>query len=526
VTGDPPVVVDDTASTNEDTAVVIDVVGNDSDVDGDLNVASAEPTTAPTSGVAVGNGDGTITYTPDENFNGSDTFDYQVCDPTALCDTATVTVTVAPANQAPVVDAGLDTDGEARTAISLDATVTDDGLPSPPGAITTLWTVEPGAPGTATFTDNTAIDTTASFDTPGTYTFRLTADDSALTGDDTVVVTVTDPPLMADFSGTPTTGPAPLTVVFTDLSTGAPTSWAWDFDDGNTSTAQNPTHTYSAAGTYTVTLTATNAQGSDTAVKTDYITVTEPVPSAFYVSFKGDNDVGGLEASDEDILWYDGTSWTTHFDGSDMGVTGDLKAFHIIDGQHILMAFSDDIIIGGVTIDDHDIALFTATSLGENTTGAFSLFFDGDAAGLTTPRDDIDAIHLLPDGRLVLSTRGAPSIAGVAGLKDEDLFALAPAVPGDYTSGGSWEMYFDASDVGISGGGDIVAVSITANGDLYLSVNKTVTVGDLVVDDEDVFVCTPISLGQTTRCDFAPSLYFDGSLWALGPTDIDGLAVP
>lgn len=66
-------------------------------------------------------------------------------------------------------------------------------------------------------------------------------------------------PVVADFSGTPLFGTAPLTVAFTDLSTGTPTSWAWSFGDGGTSTAQNPTHIYTAPGVYTVTLTASRA---------------------------------------------------------------------------------------------------------------------------------------------------------------------------------------------------------------------------------------------------------------------------
>ncbi len=83
-------------------------------------------------------------------------------------------------------------------------------------------------------------------------------------------------PPTANFSGTPTSGPFPLNVTFTDLSTGAPTSWAWDFGDGGTSTSQNPSHSYTTAGSFTVTLTATNAQGSDAEVKTNYVTVTDP----------------------------------------------------------------------------------------------------------------------------------------------------------------------------------------------------------------------------------------------------------
>lgn len=78
---------------------------------------------------------------------------------------------------------------------------------------------------------------------------------------------------VANFSGTPTSGPAPLSVAFTDSSTNTPTSWAWTFGDTNTSTDQNPTHVYTAPGTYTVALTATNGTGSDTETKTNYITV-------------------------------------------------------------------------------------------------------------------------------------------------------------------------------------------------------------------------------------------------------------
>ena len=82
---------------------------------------------------------------------------------------------------------------------------------------------------------------------------------------------------VADFTADVTTGSAPLTVIFEDQSTNTPTSWAWDFENDGTvdSTIQNPSHTYDTPGSYTVSLTATNAAGSDGEVKTDYITVTD-----------------------------------------------------------------------------------------------------------------------------------------------------------------------------------------------------------------------------------------------------------
>jgi uncharacterized delta-60 repeat protein len=80
---------------------------------------------------------------------------------------------------------------------------------------------------------------------------------------------------VADFSGTPTSGYAPLIVQFTDASTGLITSWEWDFDNNGTvdSTEQNPSYTYASMGIYTVKLTVTGPGGSGEELKADYITV-------------------------------------------------------------------------------------------------------------------------------------------------------------------------------------------------------------------------------------------------------------
>jgi PKD repeat protein len=89
-----------------------------------------------------------------------------------------------------------------------------------------------------------------------------------------LVVEETEPAPVIDFTGTPVSGPSPLTVTFTATNTGGlVTSWAWDFGDGATSTEQNPVHTYDDEGTYTVYLTATGPDHFDTETKTSYITV-------------------------------------------------------------------------------------------------------------------------------------------------------------------------------------------------------------------------------------------------------------
>lgn len=92
----------------------------------------------------------------------------------------------------------------------------------------------------------------------------------------------------ASFTGTPLSGRAPLAVSFTDTSSGIPTSWLWNFGDGTTSTAQNPTKTYTTVGTYTVQLFASNSLGGSTDTKLGYVTA-----EATVVALDG---IGGAEA--------------------------------------------------------------------------------------------------------------------------------------------------------------------------------------------------------------------------------------
>ena len=83
----------------------------------------------------------------------------------------------------------------------------------------------------------------------------------------------------ADFTASPTSGAAPLAVHFTDLSSGGPTGWEWDFGDGATSNEASPAHTYAASGTYDVSLTVTNTIGTDTESRAGYVTV---LPAAVF----------------------------------------------------------------------------------------------------------------------------------------------------------------------------------------------------------------------------------------------------
>jgi len=142
-----------------------------------------------------------------------------------------------------------------------------------------VWTFEGGTPSTSN-----AENPTVSYSTPGTYDVQLIATNA--TGSDTEIktdfITVQSgnciPPPVANFTANSTSiclGET-TTVSFSDASTESPTSWAWTFEGGTPaiSSAQNPTVTYSAAGSYDVQLIATNGGGANTETKTDFITVT------------------------------------------------------------------------------------------------------------------------------------------------------------------------------------------------------------------------------------------------------------
>jgi subtilisin family serine protease len=103
---------------------------------------------------------------------------------------------------------------------------------------------------------------------------------------------------IAAFSGSPTSGDYPLEVDFTDESSNNPTSWSWTFGDGGTSTSQNPTHTYTSTGTYAVSLTATNAYGSDTMTKPYYIVVSPDSLFESPVNYSAGNDPRSVITND------------------------------------------------------------------------------------------------------------------------------------------------------------------------------------------------------------------------------------
>ncbi len=177
-----------------------------------------------------------------------------------------------PVNQAPTANAN----GPYSALVGNNISFSSAGSSDPDGTITGYsWDFGDGG-------TSTAANPSYAYSAAGSYSVSLTVtDDQSATGSNSTTATITVPntnPPTADFSGSPTTGDAPLAVSFSDLSTNAPTSWSWNFGDGATSTAQNPSHTYANAGSYDVSMIATNANGSNTMTKVGYITANTPPP--------------------------------------------------------------------------------------------------------------------------------------------------------------------------------------------------------------------------------------------------------
>jgi PKD repeat protein len=121
----------------------------------------------------------------------------------------------------------------------------------------------------------------------GLYTVSLTVTGPG--GSDTETktdyITVDYHPPTCDFIADVTSGVAPLTVNFSDLSVDSVDIWSWDFGDGGSSTEENPQYDYSTPGLYTVSLTVTGPGGTDSHTKTDYIDVQWPAPVAEFSGF-------------------------------------------------------------------------------------------------------------------------------------------------------------------------------------------------------------------------------------------------
>ena len=169
------------------------------------------------------------------------------------------------------------------------------------------------------FGDNSAIspqqNPVHTFTEAGVYTVTLTVSNINGTNSTSTQIVVSPKPVIpvASFSTSSTTGIAPLSATFTDKSTGSPTTWSWNFGDNSAISAQkNTVHTFAAAGVYTVTLTASNINGTSS---TSTQIVVSPKPVIPIASFDASTTSG---TTTNPIAFTDAsknipTSWSWNF---------------------------------------------------------------------------------------------------------------------------------------------------------------------------------------------------------------------
>ena len=307
---DPPLAADDAATTDEDTAVTIDVLANDIDADNDtLTVTSVSD---PAGGTATINGDGTITFTPDENVNGSDSFTYTVNDGNGGIDTATVSITVSAINDAPQANDDSATTDE-DTGITIDVLVND--IDADGNSLAAPDVQQDPASGTLTFNADGTITYTPNENFNGTDSFTyVTNDGSAVSNVATVTITVVavnDPPVAGDdafstdedtaYSGNVSgSDPDSQTMTYA-VATGPAHGTLALSSDGSFTFAPNENY----HGTDSFTFTASDGSAtSDPATVSITVNAVNDAPAATNDAFTTDEDTavsGNLLGNDSDV---------------------------------------------------------------------------------------------------------------------------------------------------------------------------------------------------------------------------------
>ena len=220
-----------------------------------------------------------------------------------------------------------------------------------------------------------------------------------------------------------------------------------------------------------------------------------------YLTTNASGSVGGVDYAPGDILAYDGAAgtWSMIFDGSDVGVKKALNDFVMLADGSLLIAQSGNVSLpiaggGSYKFMMQDVARFTPSSLGPNTAGSWSVYFDGSDVGLSTTAEKIDTLARGADGALLISTYGTASVtSGSTTIKaqDEDLLAFQPSATGANTQG-VWTLAFNGTAVPGMKGEDLTAAwHDAATGNLHVTMNNDFLVGGVAGTSQTVVTITP-----------------------------------
>lgn len=216
--------------------------------------------------------------------------------------------------------------------------------------------------------------------------------------------------------------------------------------------------------------------------------------------------------SPQDLVCFDEEKamWLFLFDGRDVGLDkARISALAVLPSGQMLVAFAAETeIIGlfggpnGYRVEPTDIVMFEPPhGLGAppRPVELVPMFvFHGRSVGLDTATEAIDALHVLPDGRLLISTAGPLSVSGLTAA-DTDIVAFTPKQLGAKTQG-TFARYFTGSQVGLSPNTseDIDALAITREGHMLISTLGSFDVAGVSGTGQDILRFIPTSLGATT----------------------------
>jgi len=290
--------------------------------------------------------------------------------------------------------------------------------------------------------------------------------------------------------------------------------------------APSPTATSTLPGQSSSAPTATPTN-LPTAAPTSTPTTQPKADQLIYLSSTSDGKINNIAFKDEDVMAYDTTTdqWQLYFDGSDVGLTGaDIDAFTLLPDGSLLFSLTTAKKVPGIgKVDDSDIVRFVPTALGSTTDGAFELYFAGAKVGLTENGEDIDALAVLKDGRLIISTTGRYTVGNLAG-DGRDLLAFTPRSLGANTAG-DWALYLKGSEMGLNDSkmntsGVWIDESAPDGVHLYWSAIGRYVGDQWQGDANDIYTCL---LSPGTPCTL--QRFWDGNAHTFGNETIDGLAM-
>jgi PKD repeat protein len=332
----------------------------------------------------------------------------------------------------------------------------------------------------------------------------LTVSPTTTTTNTTTATPTPVPAPVANFTGTPLTGSTPLSVAFTDTSTNSPTSWAWNFGDGNFTgnTTQNPTHIYTSVGTYTVTLNATNAAGSNTFSRAGYIVVTQVAPVA---NFTGTPLTGSapLSVAFTDTSTNSPTSWAWNFgDGNFTGnLTQNPTHLYTSSGTYTVNLTATNA-AGSTTVSKTSYITVTGSSFA-NFIVTQNVFVYGSQLNFAGNTVNGPGATIVITGPLSVST-----LQGGASLAVSTIYVNGAV---DFSNAGGQTLGSSSSPGAIYVNGNMNIGSGMGNvyGNVYIAKSLTLSGGQI---HGSMYVNGDLTLGYTPMLDSTSYVYYTGSL--------------